>query len=376
MTQTDWRQLLFDQDSERLWAELYRLILHHPLVRSSRFIYNDSSVISQAEMHYDLTQELFLRLFQKGRFQYYLDVGLTDDEIEHEISHIEISNLLATSIRHRYPESYRMARRISTLLQTSKRFRRFNTVANDANHESEPVASNGKSARYRRDQKMIHKVYGLAEWPPNKPMRDSGRFRQMIESVPFRNRDTRQVGCARNTQVIISNKELERLLVEIFQAIDSPTDVRTMRILALSKLPIQDIALTSVEADLVFNNGSSRRSQEIADVRQSPEEIVMLRELESYAEHQAKDLVNRLKKAVNNKPRRFARLLQIAWHCYFDPSRPSQLEIAEKLGVSDSSVGDYRRLFENEVCKLGLLAEQGQVFNEAMRKILMEAVGD
>ncbi len=44
---------------------------------------------------------------------------MTNAEIELEIGQIELSNLLTAELRKRYPESYRLARRISTLAQTS-----------------------------------------------------------------------------------------------------------------------------------------------------------------------------------------------------------------------------------------------------------------
>jgi hypothetical protein len=42
----------------------------------------------------DLTQELFVQLLTKSRFQHYLDTAMTDGEIECEIGQIELTNLL------------------------------------------------------------------------------------------------------------------------------------------------------------------------------------------------------------------------------------------------------------------------------------------
>ena len=47
---------------------------------------------------------------------------MSDAEIEAEISQIELTNMLTAELRKRYPESYRLARRISTLIQTSPIF--------------------------------------------------------------------------------------------------------------------------------------------------------------------------------------------------------------------------------------------------------------
>ena len=86
---------------------------HHPLVRASR-----SAGLLVEEGHgaayTDLTQELFVQLLSKNRFEHYLETNMTDYEIECEISQIELTNLLTAELRKRHPESYRLARRIST----------------------------------------------------------------------------------------------------------------------------------------------------------------------------------------------------------------------------------------------------------------------
>ena len=60
-----------------------------------------------------------MQLLTKSRFQHYLDTAMTDAEIECEIGQIELTNLLTAELRKRHPESYRLARRISTLIQSS-----------------------------------------------------------------------------------------------------------------------------------------------------------------------------------------------------------------------------------------------------------------
>jgi len=82
----------------------------------------------------DLTQELFVALLSKERFQHYIDTAMTDAEIEAEISQIELTNMLTAELRKRYPESYRLARRISTLIQTGASFKRFDNIGNPEAH--------------------------------------------------------------------------------------------------------------------------------------------------------------------------------------------------------------------------------------------------
>ena len=52
--------------------------------------------------------------------------------------------------------------------------------------------------------------------------------------------------------------------------------------------------------------------------------------------------------------------------CFFDPDEPSQLEIAEMVGLSDSSVSDYRRRIEAEMRKLDFAPDQLSWFAEEL----------
>ncbi|MGH9762173.1 MAG: hypothetical protein ACREAC_15205, partial [Blastocatellia bacterium] len=125
MWETDWVTLLEEEDVENLWNSLFQLVSHHPSVRPVRFATDETAVASQFEVSADLAQELFLQLFQKQRFDYYINNSYTSREIENELTHIELPNLIGARLRKRYPESFRMARRVSTLLKTSPRFQPF-----------------------------------------------------------------------------------------------------------------------------------------------------------------------------------------------------------------------------------------------------------
>jgi hypothetical protein len=88
----------------------------------------------------------------------------------------------------------------------------------------------------------------------------------------------------------------------------------------------------------------------------------------------ATEFLGSLLRAVNNNERRYSRLLSTLWHCYYDPDGPSQLEIAEKLGVSDSLVSDNRRLIEYELKKLKLTREEGAVFSESLQQLVSSSL--
>src|SRR5215471_15065712 len=115
MTEIDWAGLLEGEDVEGLWNGLFQLVSRHPAVRPLHFATDGAAVASPIEINADLTQELFLELFQKQRFDYYLESNYTSSEIENEIAHIEVPNLVGARLRKRYPESFRMARRVSAL---------------------------------------------------------------------------------------------------------------------------------------------------------------------------------------------------------------------------------------------------------------------
>ncbi|MGA9767715.1 MAG: hypothetical protein WBV94_01645 [Blastocatellia bacterium] len=414
MTEIDWAGLLVEEDVEGLWNGLYQLVSRHPAVRPLHFATDGAAVTSQAEINADLAQELFLELFQKQRFDHYSSNCYTSTEIENELAHIEVPNLVGARLRKRYPESFRMARRVSSLLKTSTRFvRAGDESANDTGEQVEnkprrrgrppkkakpeaseikqvspiedddcfeslddageedisPVKKNSEPRRRR----MVNQVFGLREWSPAKPVRDSGHFTDIIKSVPIRRRDTRLVGRSGSSQLILSNPDLEQLIVEVFKAIDSPADVRTVRQLVLSKIPLQDYNVASLDEELSAGNSGGTVRREAADTRETPEDALLRGEKDDQVAQLADEFLTSLRRAVNNNERRYTRLLTTLWHCYYDPQSLSQLEIARLLGVSDSLVSDNRRLIEHELKKLKLSIEDGAVFSESLQRLVVSA---
>ena len=197
-----WRQALLDEDVTKIWNELYRLVYLHPLVQAAR----NSGMLGHQQYgghsYTDLTQELFLTLFQKGRFEHYIDTKMTDREVEHEISQIELTNLLVAHLRRQHPESYRLARRISTLIQANAAFRRFDTL-------------HVRDAATARRRGLTEKVYGLAAWPDQKEIKERARLEELILQVPMRVRNTREAGCTADSQIVISNADLLQLINNI-----------------------------------------------------------------------------------------------------------------------------------------------------------------
>ena len=410
MTEIDWAGLLAEEDVEGLWNGLYQMVSRHPAVRPLHFATDGAAVASQVEINADLAQELFLELFQKQRFDHYTANRYTSTDIENEIAHIEVPNLVGARLRKRYPESFRMARRVSSLLKTSPCFRRLGADASvepqekparrrgrppgsskvnraaapgdnvtdnlddtdvelidDSFEEEDQQAKKNGAGRRRR---MVNQVFGLNEWRASKQIGDSGHFVDLIKSVPTRKRDTRLVGRSGSSQLILSNPELEALIVEVFIAIDSPADVRTVRQLVLSKIPLQDYNVASLDEELSpATNGAGLR-RDAADTRETPEAALLREEKNDRIAMMADEFLKSLRRAVNNNERRFSRLVSTLYHCYYDPQSPSQLEIARLLGVSDSLVSDNRRLIEYELKKLRLTVEDGAVFSESLQRLV------
>src|SRR3954447_3893773 len=95
----DWAGLLKQEDVEGLWNGIFQLVSRHPAVRPLHFATDGAAVSSQSEINADLAQELFLELFQKQRFDHYLNNRYTSTDIENELAHIEIPNLIGSRLR-------------------------------------------------------------------------------------------------------------------------------------------------------------------------------------------------------------------------------------------------------------------------------------
>lgn len=343
-----WVESLRCSDVSRLWAELHRIVSHHPLVRASR----SAGLLVEEGAHNaytDLTQELFVQLLSKERFQHYLDTEMTDSEIECEIGQIELTNLLTAELRKRHPESYRLARRISTLIQSSANFRRFDSTG----EEDEP---------HRR---LVDRVYGLSEWADAKQRRGSHELEQRIHMIPVRQRDTRMVGCTGDSQIVISNSDLEDLIISVLEAADSPVDVRSLRSLVMSRLPVMDIYLVPLGGDDGDEGGNHF---EPVDGRENPEQGLLRRESEREAAGFVDQFLRSLHETVRGKVKQYNRMLGVLWHCYLSPDHCTQLEVAATLGVSDSLVSDYRRRIEQELRALSFAEiEEARRFEMALR---------
>ena|SRR5215213_5610121 len=349
-----WIESLRSADAGQVWRRLHRLVRNHPL--NSLSSANTVTNWATADSHDDLTQELFVTLLGKDRFRHYLDTGMSDREIETEIAQIELTNLLTTGLRKRYPESYRLARRISVLLQTSRRFHRFDAAERNGG----------------RHLRLTEQVYGLSHWPDGIRGLPPCELERRVASVAVRRRDLRMKGCTGDSQLVIGNTELEGLIVEVLEATGVPADVRTLRGLVLSRLPVLDVRLTQFRAVGEEEDGRGQVF-EPADVRPTPEQEALRHDADGRVGERVDEFLSRLSEEVRGKGKQYERILNVLRLCYLSAEHPTQLQVAARLGVSDSLVSDYRRRIERSLRSLSLSSlEEARRFEEALQ-LRMEA---
>jgi hypothetical protein len=184
------------------------------------------------------------------------------------------------------------------------------------------------------------------------------------------------VGCTGDAQIIISNSDLEDLIVSVLEACDSPADVRSLRGLVMSRLPVMDIYLVPLGGD---DSEDGSRSFEPVDGRENPEQGLLRRESEEEAAGYVDKFLKSLHATVRGKSKQYDRILGVLWHCYLSPDHITQLEAAARLSVSDSLVSDYRRRIEHELRALAFTEiEQARRFELALRERVyaLVCVGD
>lgn len=356
-----WIEIISSNDAEALWSKLFKLVARHSSIRNllaSKRAGHDRL----EDLYSDITQDLFLRLHQKDRWRYYETAGYSDSDVDHELYHIEIPNLVSLLLRERHPEAYRMVRRISDLLQNNPEFQRYTR----SNADGAPKG------------KLVTKIYGLREWSADKALKPPQNMPELISDVHCRARDRRRAGRGSSTHIIISNHDLTDLLVEILKAIDSPADVRVLRSLVLSKLPVEDSRFVSIDAAVTPDQraDSEPLNVDFADDRPTPEQLLLETESRFQAAAAAEETLDKLRAVVLHKPKRYRRLATVAWHCYFDKSSPSQTRIARMIGISSSLVSYYRKLFDTVVRDVQLDTGQYVPFVHAFSARLKTSISE
>ncbi len=361
-----WIDTLLSNDTETLWNKLFKLISRHS---SIKLIYSakDLSGDSKWDIYSDLTQGLYLRLLEKDRWQHYLNLNYSDDRVEQELFRIEVPNFISELQRERHPESYRLARRISDLIKTRPEFQYYPNPCWSADDSK-------ASGLRRSSNKMVLKVYGLADWPARKEIRQDANLENRVKDVAHRNRDNRRTGRGSGSQIIASNEDLTQLIIDIFTAVDTPLTVRMIRRLVMSKLMIEDCWFVSLDAE--FTSASDRASEpqrvDLPDKRPTPLDALLDKEMNQQVVNLVESLLSRMRESVRHKPNRYSKLVEVAWHCYFNPASPSQTTIARTMGISDSLVSHYRCIFDDLIKSLTLNVDEFIYLNTALGNRLAE----
>jgi hypothetical protein len=81
--EVNWIALIEAEDVEALWMELYRLVSRQAMVSGRHLL---MSISSQENIYSCLTQELFLELLARQRFDHYLNNAFSNADIEGEIT--------------------------------------------------------------------------------------------------------------------------------------------------------------------------------------------------------------------------------------------------------------------------------------------------
>jgi hypothetical protein len=354
----DWAGALKQEDYEALWSILFETVSHH---RSVRRLHQWESIPRDRllDSYADMTQDLFLRLFEKGRFKHYLEAQYTNEIIVHEIDHIEIPNMVNSHLRQRFPESFRIAGRISSLLRGHGHYRLFPQTPN----------ATGQTARPRSS---VLEVYGLKTWPPDKIVKERQALPDLIKDVEFRLRDLRRSGGRRTCHIIIPNTELNRLIADIFVAIDSPTDVRTLRNLVMSKLPLADISFVPMSRPVTGFETNTPLDKDYADTRHTPEQRVLEGEQMKRMDRAVAHLIDNLRRSCHYRFSKFSKVLSVVWLYYFDQDVRFAADVARLLGISNSLVAHYRAIFESHMREIEISPSDLPFFHSALSVRLVQ----
>lgn len=336
----NWNEHLVAFDTDQIWKELHRIVAQHKL---SRYSTKFDQLVDEGKFNRftDQTQDLFLKLLEKNRFQHYIDTNMTDAEIEMEISQIELTNILTLEMRKRYPEAYRISRRILQLLQSDSRFKRFDTVLH---------------------HRVSEQRFGLSEWNELEvtwPINSEDK----LEDVPFYTRDIRMAGCAGDSQIIISNPDLADLIKLVIEKIEAPLLVRDIRKYVMSRLTIMDINITPLES---YVDDDEKPTFEAVDQKNNPEQDFVKSNGEAEAVGKVKSFLENLFKAVKQKQKQYSLVLNILQLYYLTPDL-SQWDVSRKLEVSDSLISGYRKVIDQLLQDLGFTTiEEARKFQQEL----------
>lgn len=270
---------------------------------------------SRDEFVEEIIQDLTVRVLSS------MDVGTPDFEEKaiSRISAIELPQLLNEFLKRELPERFRISKRIWKLVRKSSRF----SVLSPGGGNS--VAYDGSN------------LVGLSEWSVLKPVEldsfDSSNFRV--------SRNPRFIGRGGHSQLIISEANLEKLLVGILEFADGHVPLSRLKALVVSCLPLGDPGFVSLnELGVIWVGNTSDNPHEM---------LVRKEEMEGLREKELEFLM-KLKKKCGIGTSNFNRVVQVLSLCVLSKPPLQRRQVAKRLRISTSLVSRDINLIR-EVCR-------------------------
>ena len=293
--------------------ELVNIVTRNPRVRRimSRSL---SGRDSRDEFVKEIIQDLTVRILGS------MDVGKPDFE-ERAISRInaiELPQLLNEFLKKELPERFRISKRIWRIIRKSARFSIVSPGGGDI------VVYDGSN------------LVGLSEWSDLRTV-DLESF----DPANFRvSRNPRFIGRGGHSQLIITEANLEKLLVGILEVADGHVPLSRLKALAVSCLQLGDPGFVPLnELGVIWTGNTSDNPHEMLvrkeDMRGLPE-----KELE---------FLMKLKKRCGASASNFNRVVQVLRLCVLSQPPFQRRQVAKRLRISTSMVSRDITLIR-EVC--------------------------
>jgi hypothetical protein len=292
--------------SEDFIHELTALVARHPRVTRT-FLNNPAPFESKREMVDEVVQEMVVRILSSPALR-----GMTDEQqLLSRIRNIELPQLFNEVLRKKMPERFRLSKRIWKIIRESERLTVFSTSS------SEPIydASN---------------LIGLSEWTEVRNP-DIESIQSRMPSAPLR--DSRAVGRSGESQLIMSNSQLESFLVGILESVGGHLALGRLKGIALSCIYLCDPGFESLEQ---IDNESGRR-QINSHITDPQEELIRKEQLARLPEKEL-EFLRKLEEGCGRNKVRFKRVLGVLRLCVLSNPPLQKRYAARLLQVSTSLI--------------------------------------
>lgn len=321
--------------------KLTEVISRNPRVNRV-FAGNLHSFESRQEAIEELFQEMALRLLTTPVLRAFDD----EQQLLERIRRVELPQLLNEFLRKKLPERYRLSRRIWRLIRDSERF---SLISSDPRRHPSYSPST---------------LIGLREWREFR-FGDLSVISEHGFQVPLR--DRRIVGSLGESQLIISNTNLEEFIVQILQSVGGHLALGRLRGIILSTLYTCDPNFESLDS-----YASASGEILIGGIEPDPHEQALRMEQIKRLPEKEREFLSKLEGSCGRNEEKLNRVLEILRLCVLSDD-PMQKRIAAKyLGISASLVSKDISLIRT-ICKsLDLHDEELRLM---LRERLVRSVG-